>query len=154
MCAMCKFLPAYDNRMSWAILKKIRNAIRMIINEESKINQNSKSLISLFASEGLPVEKKIMDECQTFYIAGKETIAILLACAILLLALHQDWQDRAREEVFRLTMIVNEALRLYPPVPFLMRHAAENDQVGKVRRSSWYTILLGPRDSAHLLGKL
>lgn len=86
--------------MRWEIQKKIRNTIKVIIHKEIKTKQNSNSLINLFASGGLPVED-IIDECQTFYFAGKETVAILSTWAILLLALHQDWQSKAREEVFR-----------------------------------------------------
>ena len=41
----------------------------------------------------------VIAECQTFYLAGQETTTILLTWTMVLLAMHQDWQDRARMEV-------------------------------------------------------
>ena len=42
--------------------------------------------------------QQLMDECKTFFLAGRETTSVLLSWAILLLALNPDCQDKAREE--------------------------------------------------------
>ncbi|TYI99772.1 hypothetical protein E1A91_A13G040400v1 [Gossypium mustelinum] len=71
----------------------------------------------------------LVDECRTFYFAGQETVNSLLAWATLLLAIHTDWQDRARAEI---TMIINETLRLYPPISGVIREVGREVQLGKL----------------------
>ncbi|PPD99739.1 hypothetical protein GOBAR_DD03211 [Gossypium barbadense] len=90
----------------------------------------------------------LIDECKTFYIAGQETINSLLSWTVLLLAIHTDWQDKAREEVIELfghqnphpndlsklhtiSMIINEALRLYPPTVAFIRRSEREVRLGK-----------------------
>ncbi|MBA0756265.1 hypothetical protein Gogos_022104 [Gossypium gossypioides] len=80
----------------------------------------------------------LVDECKTFYFAGQETVNSLLTWATLLLAIHTDWQDKARAEVIEvfdnqnpdsegmaklktISMVINETLRLYPPISGVIR---------------------------------
>ncbi|XP_059658434.1 cytochrome P450 CYP749A22-like [Cornus florida] len=90
----------------------------------------------------------VVDECKTFYIAGHETTTTLLAWTALLLAIHTDWQEKARQEVIELfgkqqpnsegigrlkttNMIINESLRLYPPVSQFVRKTKHEVKLGK-----------------------
>lgn len=50
------------------------------------------------SNAGLSTEE-IIDECKTFYFAGHETTSVLLTWTIILLGMHQDWQERGRREV-------------------------------------------------------
>ncbi|XVF29134.1 hypothetical protein REPUB_Repub15cG0093400 [Reevesia pubescens] len=91
----------------------------------------------------------LVDECKTFYFAGQETTNSLLAWTVLLLAVHSDWQEKARREVIEIfgnqnpdsegiaklkiiNMIINETLRLYAPVNGLTRKVEREVQVGKL----------------------
>lgn len=90
--------------------------------------------------------EEIRDQCATMIFGGYETTARLLFWASYLLTLDPTEQERLRAEVSafppervaslddlarwpRLRLVLLEALRLYPPVPLLVRQPLEDDVI-------------------------
>jgi len=80
---------------------------------------------------------EMADQVAIFFLAGHETSASALAWALYLMALYPEWQEKVAAEaealadesfasVSRLKVsrdVFREALRLYPPVPMMVREA-------------------------------
>ncbi len=82
---------------------------------------------------------EMVDQVAIFFLAGHETSASALAWTLYLLAMHPDWQDRLADEAKALEQgpdvavmsklrlsrdVFREGLRLYPPVPMMVREAS------------------------------
>jgi cytochrome P450 len=95
-------------------------------------------------------DKQLRDEILTIFTAGHETTANALAWVWSLLAQHPDAEARLHEEVDRVLggrmpgfadlaalkwtrMVIEEALRLYPPAHAIARRAVGEDRIGGVR---------------------
>ncbi|KAI3684816.1 hypothetical protein L6452_34042 [Arctium lappa] len=147
-----QYIPTEKNRLRWKLEKETTELIRKLIEKNRNTKQNPRTLLSLLMSpykkDDILTLEEIVSECKTFYFAGKETTANLLTWVFLLLGLHQEWQNKAREEVVRVcgenvfpcvenlvelkivSMILNETLRLYPPAVMMMRQASKNVKLG------------------------
>ncbi|XP_059643458.1 cytochrome P450 734A1-like isoform X2 [Cornus florida] len=121
-----RFLPTKKNRICWRLDSEIGNYLVKLIHERIKnysTNQVSeecptdlldamiRAKLKGTSSVGtIPKSKSnsstritvhdIVEECKTFFFAGKQTVSNLLTWTTILLAMHPQWQELAREEVF------------------------------------------------------
>lgn len=86
--------------------------------------------------------EEMVDQVAIFFLAGHETSASALGWTLYLLATHPEWQERVAEEArtfmaapefsglarLRVTRdVFREALRLYPPVPMMVRETVQDE---------------------------
>ncbi|MEQ1754928.1 MAG: cytochrome P450 [Micropepsaceae bacterium] len=91
-------------------------------------------------------DDEVRDQCATMFFAGSETTARLMFWASYLLTLDRNEQARVQAEIAahppdrirtlkdldnwpRLKNLLYEALRLYPPLPHIMREAIGKDRI-------------------------
>ncbi|KAL3649044.1 hypothetical protein CASFOL_005447 [Castilleja foliolosa] len=162
-----EYLPTETKRKAKEMEKVVRRSFTRMIDErlqdrKSGTQDSERDLLDLFLDELYEQDGKNMRDregiieeaiAQTklFYFAGYDTTSNLLVWAMISLAIHQDWQARAREEVLQVlgqnetltsdglsqlkvvNMILHEVLRLYPPVMELSRVVEEETQLGNLR---------------------
>ena len=109
---------------------------------------------------GTPLSDAVIhDNLVTFIGAGHETTANALAWTLFLLSEFPDADARLAAEAARMSagpsadelgalvdtrMILEEAMRLYPPVPFMSRAAAARDRIGDVTVAPGTRIIIAP----------
>ncbi|KAK1368937.1 hypothetical protein POM88_035029 [Heracleum sosnowskyi] len=147
-----RFYPTKIHRQQWTLEKEIYRIIQDI---EMKCRSEGESIIQTLvdgAKHGQlgssTPQQFIVDNCKELCIVAMEVPGITAIWGLMLLALHPDWQARARAEVLEicgdeildaeklgkmkvLKMIIQEILRLYSGVGFTAREALADVQIGK-----------------------
>lgn len=151
------------NPKNWKYMLEVRKAIDLIRNFGSGIlheRASAKSkgdyvpddILTHFVKireENPDIEETIIiDDFVTFFIAGQETTATLLAFLIIVLGKHPEVYQKLQNEIDNtiggksvieyedlnnlnyLDMVVKETLRLYPPVPVTSRALRQNCVIG------------------------
>lgn len=153
------YLPTKKNRRRYKIDNEIKSLLSEMIQQKKMTIQDEKmggeDLLSLLlqckdeAGTELSIED-VIEECKLFYFAGQETTANWLTWTLIVLSMHPNWQEKAREEVLKIcgkktpgleslnhlkiiSMILNEVLRLYPPVTALFRYTHKTTNIGNIR---------------------
>ncbi|XP_059454567.1 cytochrome P450 CYP72A616-like [Corylus avellana] len=151
-----RFLPTKKNKRRYEIDKEIKSMLRKMIAGKEQAMRNGEfgdnDLLGLLlqckeeSDSGMTIDD-VIEECKLFYFAGQETTAGLLTWTMIVLSMHPDWQQKARDEVLQICakrpldseainqlkivqMILYEVLRLYPPLTCLYRHTRQRTNIG------------------------
>ncbi|KAA8550472.1 hypothetical protein F0562_002156 [Nyssa sinensis] len=150
-----RHLPTKSNREAWALEKEIRTLILKVVKERNEAGSEKDLLQTLL--EGAKnsdlsqdaIDRLIVDNCKNIYLAGYETTAVSATWCLMLLAANPEWQARVRAEALevcggqmpdydmirkmkQLSMVINESLRLYPPVAVVSREALKDMKFGNI----------------------
>ena len=167
------FLPTKNNRRLREIEREVSKLLRGIIGKRERAIKNGETsngdLLGLLVESNMRESNgkaelgmttdEIIEECKLFYFAGMETTSVLLTWTLIVLSMHPEWQERAREEVLHhfgrttpdydslsrlkiVTMILYEVLRLYPPVVFLTRRTYKEMELGGIKYPAEVTLML------------
>ncbi|XP_047327265.1 cytochrome P450 CYP72A219-like [Impatiens glandulifera] len=151
-----RFIPTKKNRRRYELDNQIKAILRDMIQKREENDTSNKDLDLL----GLLLQCKadgnsemtiedIIEECKLFYFGAQESTSNLLTWTSIVLSMHPDWQEKARDEVLHVcgtripelpdlnrlkivTMILHEVLRLYPPVVFFARHTTHMTELGNL----------------------
>ncbi|KAL2471934.1 Cytochrome [Abeliophyllum distichum] len=151
-----RFLPTKKNKRRYEIDNKIKAMLKDMIQRKERAMQNGETknddLLSLLlqckshTNNDMKIED-VIEECKLFYFAGQETTANWLTWTIIVLSMHPNWQEKAREEVLHIcgkttpdlkdinqlkivSMVLQEVFRLYPPVTGLFRYTLQTTDIG------------------------
>ncbi len=147
-------VPTLRNRRAQKALRRLELVVKQMLRQhEQGRGEGHDDILSLLVAQSaengnrMRVERQTRDEVMTLLLAGHETTAATLAWTWYLIARHPDVEHLLHREVDEVLggraptlsdvprlvytrMIVDEVLRLYPPVWLLPRKAINDDLLG------------------------
>ncbi|KAF7837918.1 cytochrome P450 72A15-like [Senna tora] len=170
-----RFIPTKKNQRRKELNREIRSMLRDLIQRkkhalrhgESRVDDDLLGLLLQSISQNNDdgnesykmTEEDVVEECKQFYVAGHETTSSWLTWTMVVLAMHPDWQEKARNEVLQIghrqelnyktitklkiiNMILYEVVRLYPPVIALYQHTSKETKIGDISLPSGVDLTL------------
>jgi cytochrome P450 len=160
-------VPLPGNRRFVQARDTLNSIVERVVKQRRAAQDDGADLLSTLLkahdeTTGKPIDDiQARDEMKTLLIAGHETTATTLAWCFYLLSLHPFAADRLRAEYDEVLgdrtpvfadvenlpytrMVIDETLRLYPPLWLLGRMPLEDDVIGGYRVPAGKTVLISP----------
>lgn len=162
-----EWLPTPRNRRFRTALQTIDRVVYRIIEERQRSPLQAQDLLSLLlhrrdddTGKGMS-DQQLRNETITLLLAGHETTANALTWTWYVLARHPHVASRVREEVQETlhgqppavddlpklcytTRVIQEAMRLYPPIWIMERRVLQDDVIGGYHLPAGSTVVLSP----------
>jgi len=146
------WVPTRRNRTLGAAIGVLDRVVYDVIEERRRVDSPSDDLLGMLMTardvdtgDGMTT-RQLRDEVMTFFLAGHETTANALSWTLYLLARNPEAEERVRSEVETVLgdrppaygdipalaftrAVIDEAMRLYPPVWGIGRQAIDADEV-------------------------
>ena len=163
-----RWVPRFHRRATKASARHIRTLIQELTDRrvaEIKSGRAPQDLATKLMTTPDPetgacfTRDEMVDQVAIFLLAGHETSASALAWALYLMALYPDWQQRLAEEaavldersgfsvISQLKLsrdVFRESLRLYPPVPMMVRENTKPECFRDRKIAKGSAIVLSP----------
>ncbi len=156
--------PTPENLRFRGAVKQLDEIVYGIINHRRTSGENPADLLSMLMEaedeDGSHMtDKQLRDEVMTLFLAGHETTANTLSWTWMLLSQHPEVQAKLQSELQTVlggrnptpgdqshlpytTMVITEAMRLYPPVWRMSREVVEDWQVGGYNLKAGTTVFM------------
>jgi cytochrome P450 len=161
------WVPTGDNRRFNGAMRMLNDRISTIVEKKRAAGETGRSFLSMLmsardAETGAAMsDRQLHEEILGMLQQGHDTVGESLAWTWYLLSLHPEIERKVYLEVAQVlgdrvptvadlsrlpyaTMVLQESLRLYPPVWVIPRDAIHDDQIGGYRVPAGSTILLSP----------
>lgn len=163
------WVPTPANRRLRAGLTEIRRVVDDVIasRRAGRPAEQSEDMLALLLAAnqageaGSAADGEIADQVLIFLLAGHDTTASTLACALIELARSADWQQAVRDEVDQLLggraataadadnlpwtgRVVREAMRLYPAAHSINRSPAQDETLDGYRIPANSSVTISP----------
>jgi cytochrome P450 len=161
------FVPIPANRRGRRAIERVDRIVWKVIEQRRREGGERADLLGMLLrardaeTNQAMDDKQLRDEVVTFLVAGHETTAVALSWTWYLLSRHPEAERRLHDEVAAVLgerapaladlpslpytrMVIEEAMRLYPPAWATNREAYGDDEIDGVRIPAGSTVLISP----------